>query len=120
MNDGKKNVLTLSTRSQTRKSVSMGCAQEKLVALSQTFKAFQADLMTLKLKTISYDNPESKDCFLKATRSTISRNERQRLKSDHFPLRKKSKPGERTDSDDLCFRGNEILISEHRKWGEEW
>jgi hypothetical protein len=57
MNDGKKNTLTLSARSQTRKSVSTGCAQEKLLALSQTFKAFQADLMTFKLKTISSDNP---------------------------------------------------------------
>jgi hypothetical protein len=121
MNEGKKAVFTQSARCQTRKSVSTGCAQEKLLVLSQTFKAFQADLsMTLKLKTISSDNPEAKECFLRATRSTISRNERQRLKSDQFPLRKKTRPGERGDSDELCFKGNEILISEHRKFGEEW
>lgn len=56
-NDGKVTP-TLSSKIQTRKTVSSCSAHDKLLLLSQTFKAFQADLsMTLKLKTISSDNP---------------------------------------------------------------
>lgn len=41
-----------------------------------------------------------------------------RLKSDQFPLRKKTKPFERGDNDgyeETSFKGNEIMISDNRK-----
>jgi hypothetical protein len=87
INDKKSHPLSIKSQ---RKTTSNSSAQEKLLLLSQTFKAFQTELSaTLKLKTISSDNTEAKEYFLRTERSHISRNDRIRLKSDHYLLSKR-------------------------------